>query len=202
MPIDLTPLGTLVNQTKFVPGLGSKEIPYVTQTNLNAFLKTEIPKKPGDKAKVKFVDCQSTKENTGRQFAGAIHMNFDDFTKVAAPKFNVLIKGVPAVYNNLGTADVVVFYCYYGLNRSPAMAGLYINATANVTTRPEYYNANQRVMVLSGGMQGYMATTTPPGLSTWLAPTSGKVVAGGNGSGQIPQPGGETDDWDVIYTDP
>lgn len=61
MPIDLTPLGTLVNQTKPVPGLAMQQIPYVNQTNLNTFLKKEIPKKPGDKAKVKFVDCQSTK---------------------------------------------------------------------------------------------------------------------------------------------
>ncbi|KAK5952284.1 hypothetical protein OHC33_006757 [Knufia fluminis] len=202
MPIDLTPLGTLVNQTKPVPGLAMQQIPYVNQTNLNTFLKKEIPKKPGDKAKVKFVDCQSTKENAGKQFTGAIHMNFDDFIKVAAPKFNVLIKGVPTVYNDLGTADVVVFYCYVGANRSPAMAGLYINATTNVATRPTSYNANQRVMVLNSGMTGYMVTPTPQGLSTWLTPTSGKIVAGCKGSGKVPQPGGDADDWDVIYTDP
>ena len=90
-------------------------------------------------------------------------MNFDDFTKVAAPKFNLLIRNVPDVYNDLGTADVVIFYCVYGANRSPAMAGLYINATADAATRPAKYNANQKVMVLNSGMTGYLATPTPQG---------------------------------------
>ena len=63
MPLDLTPLGTLVNETKFVPGSGNIPVPYMNQGNLNTFLKKEIPKKPGtgEKAKVKFVDCQSIK---------------------------------------------------------------------------------------------------------------------------------------------
>ena len=89
-------------------------------------------------------------------------MNFDD-VRHAGEKFNDLIRSVPAVYNDLGTADVVVFYCQYGANRSPAMAGLYIKATTNVATRPTYYNPDQKVMVLNGGMTGYMGTTTPPG---------------------------------------
>ena len=37
---------------------------------------------------------------------------------------------------------------------------------------------------------------------TWLPPISGTIVAGGKGSGQAAQAGGEVDDWEVIYTDP
>jgi rhodanese-related sulfurtransferase len=160
-------------------------------------------------------------------------MNFDNPATVAAPKFNALIKGVPSVYNDLGSAHLIVFYCQYGQSRSPAMAGLYMKATADVTTRPETYNANQRVVVLDGGMDGYEKNTanppTPPGrkwdppmyfeychltttayiVTDWLPPTSGKVVAGGKGSGKVVQLptelqnwGGGADEWDVMYTEP
>lgn len=37
----------------------------------------------------------------------------------------------------------------------------------------------------------------------WLAPTSGKIVAGGKGGVKPVQPGGDEDEiWEVIYTDP
>jgi hypothetical protein len=61
MPVDLTRLGEPTTQKKFVPTVGPKDIPYVTIEHLNRFLNAEIPKKFADKAKVKYVDCQSLK---------------------------------------------------------------------------------------------------------------------------------------------
>lgn len=90
-------------------------------------------------------------------------MNFDNVVNWAASRFRDLIQSVPAAYEGLGKADVVVFYCQYGANRSPAIAGLYLNATADADTRPNGYNEGQRVMVINGGMKGYMGTPSPQG---------------------------------------
>ena len=82
-------------------------------------------------------------------------MNVSNDVSEFKPKFEYLIKNALAVYEPLAKADVVVFYCQYGANRSPAFAGMYMHAIANETDRPQHYNPNQQVMVLEGGVAGY-----------------------------------------------
>lgn len=70
-------------------------------------------------------------------------------------KFNAVIRNAPLVYNKLGAAELVVFYCFYGASRSPTIMTLYNRAVANPATQPATYNANQIVLLLDGGINAY-----------------------------------------------
>lgn len=59
MVVDLSPL-VIADQQKSVPGkLLGAPVPYVTAQSLTTFLKKEAPKQFKDKAKIRYVDCQS-----------------------------------------------------------------------------------------------------------------------------------------------
>lgn len=94
----------------------------------------------------------SDAENTGNEIQGALHMNLNNPLKWGPLKFNGLIKSLPDVYNDLGSADVLVFYCVIGSARSPAMCHLYREAVKTVADRPRNYNTKQKVMVIDGGI--------------------------------------------------
>ena len=67
-------------------------------------------------------------------------------------KFDALVEKVPATFDKLAAADVVVFYCMYAQERSPATMHAYQKA---MTARPRAgSNPNQYVLLLSDGIKG------------------------------------------------
>lgn len=76
---------------------------------------------------------------------------------LAPTKFNDVIKSVPAVYNKLGSAELVVFYCSVAATRSPAVMSYYKRAVLAPETQPSTYNKNQLVLLLDGGVTAYTA---------------------------------------------
>lgn len=92
-------------------------------------------------------------ENAGKQFKGALHLYIKTMLENGLVQFQKIIAQVPAVFNDLAHADMVVFYCYVGSARSPGTLGLYQQALA---ARPiGEKKADQLIVVLDGGMTAY-----------------------------------------------
>lgn len=188
MPLDATVIQPIGSTWRNIP----EELATINPAKLKTLMNKEVSKQFGGKSKIVFVDCQSGNDNTGKQIAGAIHM--DMATNTMAPaKFNTVIKSVPAVYNKLGSAELVVFYCSLAATRSPAVMSYYKRAVLALETQPATYNKTQLVLLLEGGISAYTALGGLPNLTSYLLAKNGQVVAQNNvgGAGGI-----------VIYTDP
>ena len=66
----------------------------------------------------------------------------------ALPAFNAIMSQAPATFDDLASADMVVFYCRVGAARSPATLDIYRTA---IKTR----NPHQFIVLLEGGIEGY-----------------------------------------------
>ena len=76
-------------------------------------------------------------------------------------RFDALVEKVPATFDKLAAADVVVFYCSHANVRSPATMHAYQKA---MIARPRAgSNPNQHVLLLSDGINGYMEIKGAPG---------------------------------------
>ena len=106
----------------------------------------------------------SSTVNVGKEFRGALHMDLVG-AGWAQMKFDSIVEKVPTTFDKLAAADMVVFYCSYAAERSPATMHAYQKA---MTAKPRAgSNPNQHIVLLDEGINGYMKLKDAPG-SKWV----------------------------------